>query len=216
MTHRNGESRVILKLFLIIGVLGLTMSFFREDKKDHFEGRYSRMGDPIVPAKGVPSSNFPLFPWSEETNTRDKDTDRNKDKDTNETQDENKEKGKDKDPEKEYPFDHTEGIIGRIDQAPDDAYDNLFHVQLPFLSAEIEGRLEYEVQGSPGTEIYLSLNHEASQKETLTRKGWQKKTRYLTPSELRTPDNVLLFSAPEGTTYRIKNPKIYLSSGASP
>ena len=114
-----------------------------------------------------------------------------------------------------FSADITEGIIGVTDATDvDDAYDNVFHLKVATLPANGESAyLEYELYGyDQAASISRSLNNQPSigGQFLSQNKSWTQQSELLSEKSLRTGDNVLSFTAPEGASnsYRIKNVRI--------
>ncbi|MFD2940274.1 SpvB/TcaC N-terminal domain-containing protein [Flavobacterium notoginsengisoli] len=114
-----------------------------------------------------------------------------------------------------FSADIEQGIIGinSLDEV-DDAYDNVFHLKIDELpQADENVYLEYDLFGYDETaSISRSLNNEPSigGQFLSQNKAWTKQAELLSENSLRTGDNVLLFTAPEGVSngYKIKNVRI--------
>ncbi|MGO4770913.1 SpvB/TcaC N-terminal domain-containing protein [Flavobacterium sp. W22_SRS_FK3] len=120
---------------------------------------------------------------------------------------------------KSFSADIAEGIIGVADASDvDDAYDNVFHLTVDALPDNGESAyLEYELYGyDQAASISRSLNNQPSigGQFLSQNKNWTKQSELLSEKSLRTGDNVLLFTAPEGisNSYRIKNVRIVYKS----
>lgn len=114
-----------------------------------------------------------------------------------------------------FSADIEQGIIGinSLDEV-DDAYDNVFHLKIDELpQADENAYLEYDLFGYDETaSISRSLNNEPSigGQFVSQNKAWTKQAELLSENSLRTGDNVLLFTTPEGVSngYKIKNVRI--------
>jgi RHS repeat-associated protein len=120
---------------------------------------------------------------------------------------------------KSFSADIAEGIIGAADASDvDDAYDNVFHLKVDALPENGENAyLEYELYGyDQAASISRSLNNQPSigGQFLSQNKNWTKQSELLSEKSLRSGDNVLLFTAPEGisNSYRIKNVRIVYKS----
>nr|WP_315242710.1 SpvB/TcaC N-terminal domain-containing protein [uncultured Flavobacterium sp.] len=120
---------------------------------------------------------------------------------------------------KSFSADIREGIIGVADASDvDDAYDNVFHLKVDALPENGESAyLEYELYGyDQAASISRSLNNQPSigGQFLSQNKNWTKQSELLSEKSLRTGDNVLLFTAPEGNSnsYKIKNVRIVYKS----
>ncbi|MDQ6469892.1 SpvB/TcaC N-terminal domain-containing protein [Flavobacterium sp. LHD-80] len=119
-----------------------------------------------------------------------------------------------------FAADIKEGIIG-VDNPEDidDAYDNVFHLKVDELPAQNENAyLEYELFGyDQAASISRSLNNQPSIGGQFLsyNKAWTSQSELLSEKSLRKGDNVLLFTAPEGTAngYKIKNVRIVYKNG---
>jgi RHS repeat-associated protein len=119
-----------------------------------------------------------------------------------------------------FTADLKEGIIG-VDNPEDidDAYDNVFHLKVDELPAKNENAyLEYELFGyDQAASISRSLNNQPSIGGQFLsyNKAWTAQSELLSEKSLRKGDNVLLFTAPEGTAngYKIKNVRIVYKNG---
>ncbi|MFB9057512.1 toxin TcdB middle/N-terminal domain-containing protein [Mariniflexile ostreae] len=116
---------------------------------------------------------------------------------------------------KVFTADIAQGTIGVYDALEiDDAFDNVFHLNITTLPSPHESAyLEYELFGySQSASISRSLNNQSSIGGLFLshNKKWTKQSELLSEQSLRTGDNVLLFTAPEGTSnaYKIKNVRI--------
>ncbi|OCB72868.1 hypothetical protein LPBF_11330, partial [Flavobacterium crassostreae] len=116
---------------------------------------------------------------------------------------------------KVFQADIQEGFIGDQNLLDtDDAYDNVFHLDIKTLPTATESAyLEYELYGHKlSASISRSLNNQASiGGQFLTpNKNWSLQSELLSPKALRQGDNVLLFTAPAGISngYKIKKVRI--------
>ncbi|MBF4487524.1 SpvB/TcaC N-terminal domain-containing protein [Flavobacterium sp. CSZ] len=116
---------------------------------------------------------------------------------------------------KSFSADIAEGIIGIRDESDiDDAYDNVFHLKVDALPSNGENvYLQYELYGyDQAASISRSLNNQPSIGGQFVSQNnhWSKQSELLSEKSLHEGDNVLLFTAPEGTSnsYRIKNVRI--------
>ncbi|MWB95447.1 hypothetical protein GON26_13840 [Flavobacterium sp. GA093] len=120
---------------------------------------------------------------------------------------------------KSFSADIAEGIIGVADASDlDDAYDNVFHLKIDALPENGESAyLEYDLFGyDQAASISRSLNNQPSigGQFLSVNKNWTKQSELLSEKSLRSGDNVLLFTAPEGisNSYKIKNVRIVYKS----
>ncbi len=118
-----------------------------------------------------------------------------------------------------FSADIAEGIIGVADASDvDDAYDNVFHLKVDALPENGENAyLEYDLYGyDQAASISRSLNNQPSigGQFLSQNKNWNRQSELLSEKSLRSGDNVLLFTAPEGiaNSYRIKNVRIVYKS----
>ncbi|MFH6991107.1 SpvB/TcaC N-terminal domain-containing protein [Flavobacterium sp. FlaQc-48] len=120
-----------------------------------------------------------------------------------------------------FSADIQQGIIGvNNPDDVDDAYDNVFHLKIDELPQGNENAyLEYELFGYDQTaSVSRSLNNQPSigGQFLSQNKAWTKQSELLSEKSLRTGDNVLLFTAPEGILngYKIKNVRIVYKNTA--
>lgn len=123
---------------------------------------------------------------------------------------------------KTFSADIAEGIIGVANASDvDDAYDNVFHLKVNALPENGESAyLEYELYGyDQAASISRSLNNQPSigGQFLSVNKNWTKQSELISEKALRSGDNVLLFTAPEGisNSYKIKNVRIVYKSAIS-
>jgi RHS repeat-associated protein len=116
---------------------------------------------------------------------------------------------------KVFDADIKEGFIGVKDESDtDDAYDNVFHLAINEMPTVYENAyLEYELYGyDQSASISRSLNNQASIGGQFLSKNtsWSLQSELLSEKSLRQGDNVILFTAPEGTSnnYKVKNVQI--------
>ncbi|MET2996930.1 hypothetical protein ABXT01_13530, partial [Flavobacterium columnare] len=108
--------------------------------------------------------------------------------------------------------DIKEGIIGlNTSQIIDDAFDNLFHIQIPQLPTNDQTVfLEYDLYGyKNGTSIIKSINNTQSTGGNFIAKNnqWLHQKEQISNNIIKKGNNVLFFNAPEikNNQYKIKN-----------